>query len=174
MAEDLLSRIRGEVQARMRELRPLIDEYEQTLAAADALGLNADAVLAPAARAPRRPRAPRGPGAPRASRAPQTPGAPRASRASQTPSAPRASRASQRPSAPRASRAPVRPERAPRGAAQQAILAALEHGSHTVGELVVVTAMSAPNVRENLRRLLQAGTVTRARREGKAAYALSR
>jgi DNA-binding transcriptional ArsR family regulator len=65
-------------------------------------------------------------------------------------------------------------ERAPRGAAQQAIIAALEHGSHTVSELAVVTAMSGPNIRENLRRLLKAGAVTRAKREGKAAYALSR
>jgi DNA-binding transcriptional ArsR family regulator len=63
--------------------------------------------------------------------------------------------------------------RAPRGAAQQAIVAALEHGSHTVSELAVVTAMPAPNIRENLRRLTKAGAVTRARREGKAAYALS-
>ena len=63
--------------------------------------------------------------------------------------------------------------RAPRGAAQQAILAALEHGSHTLSELLVVTAMAAPNVRENLRRLLTAGAVTRARRDGKTAYALA-
>jgi DNA-binding transcriptional ArsR family regulator len=60
-----------------------------------------------------------------------------------------------------------------RGAAQQAILAALEHGSHTVGELTVVTAMSGQNIRENLRRMLSSGVVTRARREGKAAYALA-
>jgi hypothetical protein len=63
--------------------------------------------------------------------------------------------------------------RAPRGAAAQAIVSALEHGSHTVGELTVVTAMSAANVRANLRRLEAAGTVTRATREGKAAYALA-
>ncbi|MBA3807471.1 MAG: hypothetical protein H0X28_03615, partial [Solirubrobacterales bacterium] len=63
--------------------------------------------------------------------------------------------------------------RAPRGAAQRAILAALEHGSHTVTELGVVTAMSGQNIRENLRRLLRSGTVTRAKREGKAAYALA-
>src|ERR1700689_3996295 len=37
MAEDLLSRIGAEIDARMRELRPFVDEYEQTLAAADAL-----------------------------------------------------------------------------------------------------------------------------------------
>ena len=66
-----------------------------------------------------------------------------------------------------------KPPRARRGAAEYAIVAALEHGSHTVSELVVVTAMSGPNIRSNLRRLLKARTVTQTKREGKAAYALS-
>jgi hypothetical protein len=70
-------------------------------------------------------------------------------------------------------RADGKPERARRGAAEHAILAALEHGSHTVSELAVVTAMSGPNIRGNLRRLLKARTVTQTKREGKAAYALS-
>jgi hypothetical protein len=76
---------------------------------------------------------------------------------------------------PRPRRAPSAPkrERAPRGAAQLAIVAALEHGSHTVSELAVVTAMSGANLRANLRRLVSAGTVTTAKREGKAAYALA-
>jgi len=69
--------------------------------------------------------------------------------------------------------ATARRARAPRGAAQQAILAALEHGSHTVSELAVVTAMAGPNIRENLRRLRHAGTVTRTERDGKAAYTLA-
>jgi DNA-binding transcriptional ArsR family regulator len=68
--------------------------------------------------------------------------------------------------------APAR-TRTPRGAAQTAILSALEHGSHTAAELAVVTAMSGQNVRENLRRLLGAGAVTRAKRDGKVAYALA-
>jgi DNA-binding transcriptional ArsR family regulator len=144
MAEELLSRIRGEIDARMRELRPLVDEYEQTLAAAGALKSQGGAE--PATPAPRKRRAP-------AAKA----------KAAKTPVS-TAARTDAR--APRG--------RAVRGAAQQAILAALEHGSHTVSELVVVTAMSAPNIRENLRRLLKAGAVQRASREGKAAYALSR
>jgi DNA-binding transcriptional ArsR family regulator len=65
-----------------------------------------------------------------------------------------------------------KPERAARGAAREAILAALEHGSHTVGELVVVTAMSGPNVNGNLRRLVAEGVVVKTVREGKAAWAL--
>jgi DNA-binding transcriptional ArsR family regulator len=67
----------------------------------------------------------------------------------------------------------AKPQRTRRGAAEHAIVAALEHGSHTVSELVVVTAMSGPNIRSNLRRLLKARMVTQTRREGKAAYALS-
>ena len=58
------------------------------------------------------------------------------------------------------------------GASEQAIVAALEHGSHTVSELGVVTAMSGPQIRESLRRLLKARKIARARREGRVAYAL--
>jgi DNA-binding MarR family transcriptional regulator len=56
-----------------------------------------------------------------------------------------------------------------------AIIAALEHGSHTVSELAIVTAMRGPIIANNLRRLQQGGTVTRTKREGdgKAAYALT-
>jgi DNA-binding transcriptional ArsR family regulator len=140
MADELLSRIRAEIDARMRELRPSLEEYEQMLAAADALerrGSGDDGRVQPAA--PRR--------------------------------------AGRR--APPVSRAAVAGARGGRpreagSAAQQAIVAALEHGSHTVAELVVVTAMSAPSIRESLRRLQRSGAVTRARRDGKAAYALSR
>jgi hypothetical protein len=124
MSGDLLARVHGEIDARLRELRPAVSEYEQLLAAAQDLGLPAGG---PRARASRRPRA----------------------------------------------RAPAKRPRAPRGAAEQAIVAALEHGSHSVSELVVVTAMSAANIRANLRRLLAAGTVTRATRDGKAVYALA-
>jgi DNA-binding transcriptional ArsR family regulator len=63
--------------------------------------------------------------------------------------------------------------RAARGAAREAILAALEHGSHTVGELSVVTAMSGPNINGNLRRLAAEGVVVKTEREGKAAWALA-
>jgi predicted Rossmann fold nucleotide-binding protein DprA/Smf involved in DNA uptake len=59
-------------------------------------------------------------------------------------------------------------------AAEQAIVAALEHGSHTVAELVVVTAMPGGEIRSSLRRLNGAGTVTRTQRAGRTAYALSR
>ena len=57
---------------------------------------------------------------------------------------------------------------------RQAILAALEHGSHTIGELVVVTAMSTPEIRANLSQLARQRKVTRVKREGdgKSAFAL--
>ncbi len=59
------------------------------------------------------------------------------------------------------------------GAGEQAIVAALEHGSHTVGELGIVTAMPGAEIRDSLRRLLAAGKIVRAKREARAAYALS-
>src|SRR6202453_3192054 len=62
----------------------------------------------------------------------------------------------------------------PASPAEEAIVAALEHGSHTLGELVLVSAISGRDIREGLRRLQRAGTITRARREGRAAYALTR
>ncbi|HYB23998.1 MAG TPA: hypothetical protein VED41_09395, partial [Solirubrobacteraceae bacterium] len=71
----------------------------------------------------------------------------------------------------------ARPAAAPRrfrmGVVEQAIVAALEHGSHTLAELGVVTAISASELRAGLRRLLAAGKIGRAGREGKTAYVLS-
>lgn len=63
--------------------------------------------------------------------------------------------------------------RAARGAAREAILGALEHGSHTLGELVVVTAMSSANVSGNLRKLAAEGAIAKTQREGKAAWTLA-
>jgi hypothetical protein len=63
--------------------------------------------------------------------------------------------------------------RARRGATQRAILAALEHGSHTANELVSVTALAGPNIRTNLRRLSQERTITQTKRAGRTAYALA-
>jgi DNA-binding transcriptional ArsR family regulator len=144
MASDLLTRIRREIDLRLRELRPALAEYERLLAAAADLEKEI-----------------------RASRGPR--------RSNSSPAAGRA----------RAGRAPVRRApaadngagpargRAGRGVAQEAIVAALEHGSHTVSELAVVTAMSGPSLRQGLRRLVIAEKVTRAKRDGKLAYALA-
>jgi hypothetical protein len=56
----------------------------------------------------------------------------------------------------------------------QAIMAALEHGSHTVSELVMVTAMSPTEIRGGLSRLRRQRKVTKVKRpgDGKSAYAL--
>jgi hypothetical protein len=129
MAADLLTNIRGEIDLRIRELRPVLAEYEQLLSAA--------ASVEQEMRAAGRPR--------RSGAAGSTAGN---------------------------GAGPGR-MRAPAGAGQDAIVAALEHGSHTVSELAVVTAMSGPTLRQSLRHLVVAGTVTRTEREGKLAYALS-
>jgi DNA-binding transcriptional ArsR family regulator len=112
MSGELLSRIRREIDARLRELRPAVLEYERLLDAAPAPG--------------------------------------------------RAARSTGR------SRS-----RAAKSTGEIAVLAALEHGSHTISELVVVTALPAATVRESLRRLTRRGAVAKAERDGKSAYALS-
>jgi hypothetical protein len=128
---DLLSNICDELDARLRELRPVLDEYESLLGATAALELDASREVEPSPRAAKQPTPRRRPAA--------------------------------------------APKRAHRGAAIVAILAALEHGSHTVSELAVVTAMSGQIINSNLRRLQQVGTITRTKRagDGKAAYALT-
>jgi hypothetical protein len=179
MAADLLTRVGAEIEQRLAALRPAVAEYRRLLGAADALGLGPD-------------------GTPVARRAPTTSGQREAERRAQAPS--RASKPPSRASTPlsrastplsRASTPPQAPARppAPRrgaakaraarprqprlGAVEQAIMAALEHGSHTLGELGVVTAMSAPELRGGVRQLLGAGRIVRSSREGRAAYALS-
>ncbi len=160
MPADLLARVRAEIVGRLAELRPAVLEYERLLGAAQA--------LAPS------------PGAPAARPSSPAPAPPSADeRASGQPSVTEAGKA-QAPPTPRpgaSARARVRPAAGGRrgriGAVERAIVAALEHGSHTLAELGVVTAMSGPDLREGLRRLLAAGKIVRASREGRAAYALS-
>jgi DNA-binding transcriptional ArsR family regulator len=162
MAPDLLSTIQAEIAERMGGLRPLLAEHEQLLKAAEAL------------------EATRGEGkqvgtstngtAPRARRAKRVVGvAPDVDQEIDgEPASEPMPKATTRRSAKKATALP----RAVRGAAREAILAALEHGSHTVGELSVVTAMSGPNINGNMRRLAAEGVVVKTEREGKAAWAL--
>jgi hypothetical protein len=165
MAADLLTRVGAEIEQRLAALRPAVAEYRRLLGAADALGLGPDGT--PVAR-----RAPTTSGQREAERRAQAP-----SRASKPPSgASTPPQAPARPPAPRrgAAKARAARPRQPRlGAVEQAIVAALEHGSHTLGELGVVTAMSAPELRGGVRQLLGAGRIARSSREGRAAYALS-
>lgn len=133
MGSELLGEIRREIDARLLELRPAREEYEQLLRAAQAI----DAEGAPEPKAPE----------PKPRRA----AARTVSRARETAQAPRAAR----------------------GAAREAILGALEHGSHTLAELVVVTAMSSANVSGNLRKLAAEGVIAKTEREGKLAWMLA-
>jgi hypothetical protein len=161
MAADVLTRVRAEIDARLRELRPVLVEHERLLDAAAALDAEAKArpVAQPAA-AVKRPAAVEQPAAvkprPAASRGPAAKPRPAAK-------APRAAKPGRA----------AKPRQAPLVAAEQAIVAALEHGSHTVSELGIVTAMSGADIRQSLRRLLAAEKIVRAKRDGRAAYALS-
>jgi hypothetical protein len=178
---DLLSKICDELDARLRELRPILDEYENLLAAAAALEPAVDTSTrtrssprAESKSAPRRRSAAAPKRVPRAAVAATPKRAKRGAVVAAPKRAPRAAVAAA-PKRARRSVAVATPKRAPRSAVASAILAALEHGSHTVSELSVVTAMSAPIINNDLRRLQQVGAITRTKREGdgKAAYALT-
>ena len=143
---DLLTRIRAEIDARLRELRPAIAEYERLSTAAEALAVEGGGASGPVDRVAPRPDA--------AARAPAK-------------AAPARTRA--RPRVARRARGGARPPQSPSG---QAIVAALEHGSHTLAELVVVTALPAPDIRDSLRRLRKHRAIVKTDRDGKAAYAL--
>ncbi|HEY5193000.1 MAG TPA: helix-turn-helix domain-containing protein [Solirubrobacteraceae bacterium] len=199
MAPDLLSTIRREIDERLSELRPLLAEYERLLSAVEALevaGDQGDAASVPKSAAPK-PAAP----AESASAAPK-PAAPAkpvtAKPVTAKPARAKPVRGRARPVATRrgsaagaielAATGPVeaaieggngkrptvkdKPERAARGVVREAILAALDHGSHTVSELAMVTAMSGPNINGNLRKLVAEGAIVKTEREGKAAWAL--
>lgn len=153
MATDLLSEIRNEIDARLKELRPALAEYEQLLHAAGALDLDSarPTEVAASARA-RKAETPR--------KAPTRRPAARAATAEAAPAAPKR-------------RAAARKQPAVKDDVREAISGVLEHGSHTVGELVVVTAMSTASLNESLRKLAAAGVVVKTEREGKAAWSLA-
>lgn len=181
MAPDLLSTICREIDERLEELRPLLAERERLLVAADALvaadGEDPAPKASPASGG-------RGRGRARAGRRGSAAGAIKRVAAGpagveiegetgEASPAPVQGEELQPVKKLRRSTPKPKMERAARGAAREAILGALEHGSHTVGELAVVTAMSGPNINGNLRRLVAEGVVVRAEREGKAAWALA-
>lgn len=193
MATYLLSRIRTELQLRMAELRPLLDEYERLTTAADTLAsIEAQAALpdaSPVAQTPG-PSAPprrrvsdrskigrRGSAAGASEPATSVPSAPEQSREHATPPPIVAEPETDAGALPESygeeeeqeEHKPASPDDV-----QQAILAALEHGSHTVSELVMVTAMRGSDIRGNLGRLARRGKLTKVKREGdgKTAYTL--
>ncbi|MFZ2113809.1 MAG: hypothetical protein WAU77_08775 [Solirubrobacteraceae bacterium] len=186
MAPDLLSMIRYEIDERLSELRPLLDEHERLLDAAAALEMaggeldvsGASPTANGGSRGARIGTARRGSaaGAIKSAAAGPATDALERSAAEQSRDGGFSTRLNGKPrSAARPSRrvADPKPERVSRDIARETILAALEHGSHTVGELAVVTAMSGPSINGNLRKLVSAGAVVKTEREGKAAWALA-
>jgi hypothetical protein len=186
MATDLLSTIRGEIDERLKELRPLLAEYERLRVTANALGRNggrggagSGAARAPVAahdatptRRARRVGVVSTPSA-KSRSALARPKTARSDLAQSdlvqsTPAPVKPARVKPAPATP----ARAKPARAVRGAAREAILGALEHGSHTVGELAVVTAMSGASINGNLRRLATDGMIVKTEREGKTAWSL--
>jgi hypothetical protein len=162
MAADLLTMIRAEIEFRLRDLEPAVHEYEELMSLRDALaGLDSPPARSRAEGDPFPPAtaeaAPSGPA--RSARPRPSAGLATTARAPVT----------RRPSGPRAERR--RPDRIDGGG--QAILAALDHGSHTIAELVIVTAMPAPKLRTSLRRLLAHALIVKTDRSGKTAYALA-
>jgi hypothetical protein len=143
MAADLLARVCAEIEGRLAELRPAVDEYQRLLDAAES--------LAPSSAQPPAP----------PSNQTASPGERTAPSSKQTTQPRRTT--TRRTSSRRLTRI---------GPVEQAIVAALEHGSHTLSELGMVTAMPAAALREGVRKLLSARKIVRTSREGRTAYAL--
>ncbi len=179
---DLLATIRAEIEARRDELHAAVEEYEQLLSAADALEREARSTPAPVA--PKAPLVRRMRITSKASVVRKAAPLPKAKTVvrtvTKTPSKPKQAPTKAPPAPEPAPAKAIRTEkkapatRASREESQQAIVAALEHGSHTVAELAIVTAMTGPAIREVIRALQKARKVTKTKRvDGKAAYALS-
>ena len=140
---DLVDTTRQEITERLEELRPSVEEYKQLEAAAVALEEAAGSTSIPST--------------------------PQASRPARAKTAARKAR-KRRGGRSRGSKG--RAKAASLSANQRAIVAALEHGAHTVRELVTVTGMSDQTVRNNVKGLLGLERVGKVERGGKAAYGL--
>jgi hypothetical protein len=140
---DLVDRMQQEIGERLNELRPLVEESERLKVAAKALDGMAGSTLTV-----------------------RTP-------AASTPAAAETSpvRAPQRVKGRRKASGRKR-KGALLSGNQRAIIAALEHGAHTVRELVTVTGMGDQTARNNVKSLLGLEKVVKTERGGKAAYAL--
>jgi hypothetical protein len=165
MAADLLTTIRTEIHSRLDELAPVLEEYEELSTLLDALLLDG---AAPARTS--------SPELSSTIRATPTVAKPKGRKRSAAAKPVRRGGAS-------ASEAHViaKPRRQPRRRGRppaiddtgRAILAALEHGSHTVGELAVVTGLPTSQLRESARKLLAREAIGKTEREGRSAYALA-
>jgi|HubBroStandDraft_2_1064218.scaffolds.fasta_scaffold00201_6 hypothetical protein len=160
MNTDVLTRVRAEIDARLIELRPTLAEYQRLLDAEQALADKAEQARAAKAEQAL---------AAKTEKALAAKTQARAAKAEQALAAKTEKALAAKTSA---TGAIERAASSPRGTSQQAIVAALEHGSHTLGELTVVTAISSSEIRDSVRKLQRAGTIARTRREGRVAYAL--
>jgi hypothetical protein len=172
MASDLLTKIGSEIDTRLGELRPRVIEYERLQAAIESLRETpgADAPLAapvPAKRAPIK-KAPTQKKAAKAPPAKKT--APKPATKARRGSA--AGAIKQATSGAGAKTPRRKRERTTVSPSEQAVLDALDHGSHTVSELVMVSAMGAREIRAGVRRLLSNKGIAKVTRDGKTAYAL--
>jgi hypothetical protein len=182
MASDLLTKIGTELDARIEDLRPLVLEYERLHAAAESLGTaqsTSDAPVLAKVRAKKTTAKKTAAKKTTAKRTPVKPTATAKAPAKRTKRALRGSAAGALEQAASGSSAAKKARKAPRKASsasighyEQAVLDALEHGSHTVGELVMVTAMGAKEIRGGIRRLLSDKGIVKVDRGGKTAYAL--
>ncbi|MGD1059269.1 MAG: hypothetical protein ABR992_17860 [Solirubrobacteraceae bacterium] len=166
MSSDVLARVRAEIDARLVQLRAAVTEYERLLDAERAL--DADAAAATKAQTKAKKQAKKQANKQKAQprEDAHVPAPTRSKRSPATAPTRRGRRGS-------AAGAIKRATSSPPDASQQAIVAALEHGSHTLGELVLVTAIAAAELRQGVRGLQQAGTIARTKRDGRTAYALS-
>lgn len=179
---DLLTNIQAEIDVRLRELRPAMAEYERLSTAAGALVEEDRPASRPGRRAASKPARRTAPAPARRAASPpaRTPARAEAKRrtaekratAAKGTTAVKRATATKRTTAARGARGPRKREQPAHTPVGQAILAALEHGSHTLAELVTVTALSASDIREGLRRLRARRAIVKTDRDGKAAYAL--
>jgi DNA-binding transcriptional ArsR family regulator len=170
----LLTSIRAEIDSRLSELRPMLEEYQELLSVIDALTPDSGTASAPTPHGAAATAAPvtaaRGAAA-TARTAPMTRFSAKALSAKKS-AARTAFTKEPSAKAPRRATARTRARRPAISATGRAILAALEHGSHTVAELVVVSALPAPDIRRDLRPLLKLEAIVKTERDGKIAYAL--
>jgi hypothetical protein len=174
MASDLLARIGTELDARIEELRPRALEYERLHAAAESLGTAQQTPDAPILAKPRAKKVTTKMAF--AKKTTTKPAAVKKPAAKRTQRTSRGSTAGALEQAVSGASAAKQPRKARRrvsiGRYEQAVLDALEHGSHTVGELVMVTAMGAKDIRGGVSRLLGDKGIVKVDRGGKTAYAL--
>jgi hypothetical protein len=181
MADDLLRTIRAEIEARLHELKPLLGEYQELSAVLRALSPSGEepssAGLSGGTRARGRARRPAASPARAGARGRVARGEAargeaareRVARGEHADDGAAVARTTAR--GPARARAKTR-GRSTRNPTDGAILAALEHGSHTVAELLVVTGLPARDIRESLRLLQAQRTILATNRDGKTAYAL--